>query len=459
MEYLTNLEIRKHFSCDILVIGGGVAGFSAAVCAARTGADVILAERDGCLGGTATVGLVGPFMSAFDPTGSRQVIAGFMDEFIRRMEAAGGAIHPTNCLGGDSYSAYRINGHIGVTPFDPECFKLTAEAMCKEAGVRLLYHVLFVSCEKDGDSRIRTAYFATKNGIYAIDAKQFIDCTGDADLAAACGAPTVFGDEEGRTQVSSIFFLIDGVDKGQLEAHLAQYPESTHQTQRYFEDAVKQAQLEGRFPCQRSRVSVFEGMNGIWRVNMAQYDGKVDFSDPEEVTKAETVCRKQIHPLIDFLKENVPGFANIRLLQSSQSLGIRESRRIVGEYTLTMEDMAAGRRFEDGICLVGSAVDFHGKNDQKGNYRGAYYVPGREAAQIPLRCLLPQSVDNLLAAGRCLSADQMAHSAVRVMPPCFAMGQAAGTAAALAVQKGISPKQLDCAVLREKLLADGVCLE
>ena len=458
MDYLANLEIKKQFSCDVLVIGGGVAGFSAAVCAARSGADVILAERDGCLGGTATVGLVGPFMSAFDPTGSRQVIAGFMDEFIRRMESVGGAIHPTKCLGGDGYSAYRTNGHIGVTPFDPECFKLTAEEMCEEAGVRLLYHVLFVSCEKDADAHIRTAYFATKNGIYAISAKMFVDCTGDADLTVAGGAPTVFGDEEGRTQVSSLFFMVDGVDKEKLEAHLAQYPESTHKTQRYFEDVVKQAQQAGKFPCQRSRVSAFEGMNGIWRINMAQYDGKADFSDPEDVTRAELACRKQIEPLMDFLKENVPGFEKIRLLQSSQSLGIRESRRIVGEYTLTMEDMAAGRKFEDGICLVGSAVDFHGKNNQKGEYQGAYYVSGGEPTQIPLRCLLPKGVDNLLAAGRCLSAEQMAHSAVRVMPPCFAMGQAAGTAAALAVQNGVSPKQLDPALLREKLLADGVCL-
>lgn len=458
MECVVNLEIKKRFSCDVLVIGGGIAGFSAAVCAARSGMNVILTERDGCLGGTATVGLVGPFMSSFDPTGSRQVIAGFMDEFICRMERSGGAVHPTKCLGGDGYSAYRTNGHIGVTPFDPECFKLTSETMCEEAGVRLLYHVLFVSCEKDDESHIRTAYFASKNGIYAIDAKLFIDCTGDADLVTACGAPTVIGDEAGHTQVSSLFFLVDGVDKQKLEAHLAQYPESTHKTQRYFEDVVKKAQLSGKFPCQRSRVSAFEGMNGIWRVNMTQYDGKIDFSAPEDVTKAEIACRQQIDPLMQFLKENVPGFANIRLLQSAQSLGIRESRRIIGEYTLTMEDVAAGRRFEDGICLVGNAVDFHGKNDRSGAYQGAYYVPGQEPTQIPLRCLIPKGMDNLLVAGRCLSADQMAHSAVRVMPPCFAMGQAAGTAAALAVQNGVSPKQLNLAQLREKLLADGVML-
>lgn len=452
MEGYRGFEIKKQLSCDVLVIGGGVAGFSAAVCAARSGANVVLAERDGCLGGTATVGLVGPFMSAYDPTGSRQVVVGFMDEFVRRMEAAGGAIHPRKCPGGNSYSSFRTSGYVGVTPFDSECFKVTAETMCKEAGVHLLYHMLFIACDKCSDRQISTAFFASKNGIYAIEAKMFIDCSGDADVAVAAGAPTVLGDENGKTQVSSLFFLIDGVENEKVEKYLEQYPESTHIAQRNFEDAVAKAKQAGTFPCQRSRVSIFESLNGIWRINMAQYDGKIDFSDPEDITKAEIDCRSQIQPLMEFLKKYVPGFEHIRLLQSSQSLGIRESRRIIGEYTLTIDDIVAGRRFEDGICLVGSFVDFHGKG-----YQNNYGV-SRDPVQIPLRCLLPKDVDNLLAAGRCLSADQMAHSAVRVMPPCFAMGQAAGTAAALAFQKGVTPKQLDAAALREKLQADNVCL-
>ena len=452
-----NFSVNKMYECDVLVVGGGVAGISAAVCAAREGANVILCERDGCLGGTATVGLVGPFMSSFDPEGKEQVLKGFMDEFIGRMVEKGGAIHPGDCPGGNSYSAYRIRGHIGVTPFDPECFKETAEEVCEESGVKVLYHMFFCGCDvKEGN--IRSAYFMTKNGIYEIRAKAYVDATGDADLAASAGAPLVYGDKDGKTQVASIFFLIDGVDRDKVTAFAAKHPEDTDRRGRYLEDIVEEHRKAGTFPCGRSRVSAFEAMNGMWRVNMTQYDEKANLLDPEDVTKAEMTCRKQIRPLMEFLKDHVPGFENIRLLQSANSLGIRESRRIEGEYTLTMDDMAAGRSFEDAICTVGSAVDFHSSSKDDGSYDGAYGLCGKKAAQIPYRCLIPKNVNNLLVAGRCLSADQMAHSAVRVMPPCFAMGQAAGTAAAMAAETKQSVRDVSIAALQKKLKTGGVVL-
>ena len=458
MKNMIQLPITKHYTCDVLVVGGGVAGISAACCAARGGASVILAERDGCLGGTASVGLVGPFMSAFDPLGKQQVIRGFLDEFVSRMVEKGGAIHPKDCHGGDSYSAYRTKGHIGVTPFDPECLKETAEELCGQYQVKLLYHMLLVSCESDG-GYIKKAYFATKNGIYEICAKEFIDCTGDADLAVQAGAETVYGDKTGNTQVSSLFFTIDGVDRDRVQAFVDQYPESTHQRQRYLEDVVEKAHVDGTFPSGRSRVSAFEGMNGIWRVNMTQYDEPANLVDPEDVTRAEVACRKQIQPLMKFLSENVPGFEHIRLLCTANALGIRESRRIVGEYTLTIDDMAGSTRFEDAICTVGSAVDFHGTAKADGSYNGAYYVTGNACAEIPFRSLLPKHTVNLAVAGRCLSADQLAHSAVRVMPPCIAMGQAAGTAAAMAVRNGQELREIDIKELRAQLVRDGVFFE
>ena len=452
------LEITREESCDVLVVGGGVAGISAAVTAAEAGADVILAERDGCLGGTASVGLVGPFMSSFDPLGKEQVIRGFMDRFIKRMAEKGGAIHPSDCHGGDSYSAYRIRGHIGVTPFDPECLKETAEEFCEEAGVRLRYHLLLISCETE-NGVIKRAFFATKSGITAIRAKCFIDCTGDADLAVLSGAPTVYGDENGKTQVSSLFFIIDGVDRDRLRAFVSQYPEDTHKRQRYLEDVVEKCIAEGTFPSGRSRVSVFESLHGFWRVNMTQYDGDESLIDPEGVTQAEIICRKQIRPTIEFLKKHVPGFENCRLVYSANSLGIRESRRIVGEYVLTIDDLKCGKQFDDRICLTGNAVDFHGIAKRDGSYNGAYYVTGSLCASIPYRSLLPKDTVNLAVAGRCLSADQAAHSAVRVMPPCFAMGQAAGEAAAMAAKSGISLREIDIRKLQENLVQGGALLD
>lgn len=449
------LKINQEYECDVLVIGGGVAGIAAAVCAARQGAKVILAERDGCLGGTASVGLVGPFMSAYDPEGNKQVVRGFLEEFISRMVEKGGAIHPSQCMGGDGYSAFRIRGHKGVTPFDPECLKVTAEEFCEEAGVKIMYHLLFASCDCE-NGKVNNAYFSTKNGIYQIHAKTYVDCTGDADLAFAAGVPTVYGDDNGRTQVSSLFFLIDNVDRDAIAEFEQKHPENTDMRGRYFEDVIEQLQKEGKFPCGRCRASAFESLNGVWRVNMTQFDEKAFLLDPEDVTRAEIECRRQIQPLIQFFKDYVPGFQNIRLLQSSQSLGIRESRRIVGDYTLTMDDMAAGRAFDDGICTVGSAVDFHGSSKRDGSYDGAYHPCSSESTQIPYRSLIPQNVENMLVAGRCLSADQMAHSAVRVMPPCFAMGQAAGTAAAMAAAENIPVRNVAIAALRARLIQNGV---
>jgi hypothetical protein len=269
----------------------------------------------------------------------------------------------------------------------------------------------------------------------------------------------VFGDENGSTQVSSVFFTVDGVDKELLHRnHVDKYPEETHKPQRYFEDVIRDAQIAGTFPCGRSRVSAFESVGGIWRINMTQYDTQIDFADPEGVTDAEIACRKQIHPLIDFLKKTVPGFANIRLLQSANALGVRESRRIRGEHMLSIEDLKNGTVFEDAICVVGSAVDFHGSQKSDGSYDGKYYVAGDDPMQVPYRCLQPKEIENLLVAGRCVSADQLTHSAIRVMPPCFAMGEAAGTAAAMAIKADMPVKQIDIGALQTLLRRNGVYL-
>ena len=450
MNNTIKLPINKVYNCDVLVIGAGVAGFSAAVSAARSGAKVILADKNGCIGGTATSGMVGPFMSAMNPTGEKQVIFGFMDEFIRRMEKEGGAIHPQKCKGGDSFSAYRTGGHIGVTPFDIECFKRIAEEICIENGITVMYHLLLISCDKE-NGKISRAYFATKNGVYAIEAKQFIDCTGDADLAVACGAPTIYGDEDGKTQVSSLFFLVDGIDKIKLDAHMKANPDSTHSAQRYFEKEIENGKKDGTFPCGRHRISTFESVNNIWRINMTQYDIQIDFSDPQQVTNAEIECRRQIPIIIAFLKKNVPGCENIRLLVSSEMLGVRESRRIVGQYTLTQDDVISGRSFEDTIALSGDSIDIHGTTK-------SIYVTSSLPTQIPFRCLVPVGVGNLLVAGRCVSAEQVALAAVRVMPPCFAMGEAAGIAASLAAQKDIFVGEIPYKELQELLVKNGAFL-
>lgn len=433
---------------DVLVIGGGCAGIAAAVSAARHGAKVLLTDANGSLGGMATNGLVGPFMTCYDPQGKRQVIRGLIEEMIQRMVRRGGAIHPSECPAGSSYSAYRVPGHHNCTPFTVEAFRICAEEMCCEAGVELLYHVLFQSCcmSEDG-SRIEGAVFATKAGLIRIDASTVIDCTGDGDVVLSSGAPCLYGDENGATQPASLFFLIDNIDQEKMEAALRDRWDN-----RFFETEIATETQEGRYHVPRTKVAIYQSSDGTWRVNMSRVALK-NGCDPFEITDATVRARAQQDEILGVLRKYVPGCENARLLESANMLGQRETRRIDGVYTLTGDDIRSGKSFEDTVFLAGSSIDMHGGNNVK-------YIPAQgDAYPIPYRILLPKKVQNLLVAGRCASMDREALAAIRVMPPVFAMGQAAGTAAAIALQSQVCPADVDTALLQKTLLQDDVVLE
>ena len=440
--------IAKNFNCDVLVLGGGCAGFSAAVCAARHGADVILADINGYLGGTATAGLVGPFMTSYDTEGNVQLIRGFFDEFVRRMEKEGGAIHPSKMGFGNSQTAYRTAGHRNCSAFDSETYKSVAEEICLENNVRLIYHLMFMKTEVE-DGNIKAAYFSSKGGIYRIKAKVFIDCSGDGDMAYSSGVPMIFGDENGEVQASSLFFTVRGINKEAMDAHMFS---AKNMEEKFYMNEIVSEREAGNFPLYRAKVALYESVNGEWRVNMSQIDN-LDSSVPEQVTCAEIEGRKQIKDIMNFLKNNVAGCENITLVQSANNIGVRESRRMVGEYTLTLEDVSESKKFEDSVFCCSNSIDIH----KKGRVD---YVErkSKEPYFIPYRSLLAKGIDNLLAAGRCISAERAVLGAIRVMPPCFAMGQAAGTAAAIAVSSKKSPKNIDIASLVSTLKADGVYL-
>ena len=445
-----SFEVTREFKCDVLVVGGGPSGFSAAVCSARHGAKTILAERNGYLGGMATGGLVGPFMTATTPKGEKQLIRGFFDEFVCAMEAKGGAIHPSKAKIG-SFSSYRDRGHYGMTTFDPETFKSVAESTCREAGVELLYHLLFIKAEVS-DGRISAAYFATKDGIWKIVAKNYIDCTGDGDVAHSAGVPTIYGDGKGDVQVSSLFFRIRGVDKAKMDAHDAACRARKDNASRFYVNEIKAARAAGEFPIWRQKVEVYEGLDGTWIVNMGQSED-VDGRDPKQVTDAEITGREQARIIIAFLRKYVKGCENCELAVSAAHLGVRESRRIVGEYTVTVDDVKNSVRFPDSVFCCASHIDIHRKGYVE-------YVTRKtdQPYYIPYRSLLPKGVGNLLVAGRCASTERPVMAAIRVMPPCFAMGQAAGTAAAMSVKSSLPPKELDSKTLVSALKADGVYL-
>lgn len=441
------VEIKKTDVCDVLVVGGGVAGFAAAIAATRQGAHVILAEENDYLGGTATAGLVGPFMTSFEPTGNVQIIRGIFAELVDRLVEVGGAIPPAQCRNGSSFAAYKLKGHNGVTPIDKEKVKLIMERMCREAGVTLKYRFLFVGAETEG-RRITACTFATGNGFYRVEAKSVIDCTGDATVCHMAGGETIFSDETGAVQPVSTFFLIDNVDKQVLDDLLLP---SDDEKLRAFMDEIADEREKRGFPCKGLKVRAYELPHGVWGINMCQIDSDLDVNDPEVMTEAAIVGREQAHAIFDFLVRRIPGMKDARLLQTSDRVGVRESRRIVGEYYLTHTDLLESKIPEDSVAVVASTVDVHTHDNSKRIEFSALGLYG-----IPYRCLVHRDFDNLWSAGKTVSADRLAHSAIRVMPPCMAMGQGAGVAAAMASAAGIAAKDIPTKELRANLLAQGV---
>ena len=442
------LQVDKSYKCDVLVCGGGVSGFAAAVSAARTGAKTILMESGGFLGGTATKGLVGPFMTCYDAEGKERIIKGLYSELEQTLLDLNGGIAPKQCRGGDSYSGYRTKGHIGVMPFDVESLKIALEQMCLKAGVTLLYHTTMLDCATN-EGNITEVYAANYNELVSIQAKMFIDTTGFLTLAHKAGAETVRGNEDGLMQTNTMFFTIAGVDKERLDAYMNEHEEMRA---RFFMDEIEQGQKDGTFPCGTQKLRIFENPNGTWTVNMAQIDETLNELDGVEVADGEVSQRLQIQRIVAFLKENIVGLENIVLIATGTDLGIRESRRLVGKTVFTLEDIQTCKKFDDRIAVCANSVDMHQKS--RVNYiahtGGNYY--------IPLSCLISKNVDNLLTAGKTLSADQYAFAAVRVMPPCIAMGEAAGVTAALAAREGITAGEVAHEKVQEILLANGAYL-
>ena len=442
------LNLQKEYECDVLVCGGGVSGFAAAVSAARCGAKTMLIESGGFLGGTATKGLVAPFMTCYDAEGKERIIKGLYSELEKRLVALNGAIAPEKCLGGDSYSGYRTKGHIGVMPFDTETIKIIFEQMCLEAGVELLYHTNLLGCGRE-EKNITKVYAADSNDIISISAKMFIDTTGTAALAYKAGAQIMRGNDDGILQTASMFFVISGVDKQILDEYMNKNEEMRA---RYFMDIIEQGKKDGTFPCGTRKIRIFENPNGTFTVNMAQIDEQINELDNREITKGEINQRLQIQKLIEFMRKNIPGLENVELFATASDLGIRESRRIVGKTIFCLEDIKQAKKFDDRIAVCANSIDMHQKD------RVSYTAHTGKNYYIPLSCLISNSVDNLLTAGKSLSADKYAFAAVRVMPPCIAMGEAAGITAALAAQKSVAAGDVPHEEVQKILIDNGAFL-
>jgi hypothetical protein len=409
------------YKCDVLVCGGGPGGLAAAVSAARLGADILLVERYGFLGGMATAGLVNPFMQY--ATTEEQIINGIFQEILDRLSKKH-AFGPYNS-------------------FDAEAFKLVADEMIQESGARLLLHT-YVSDVKVSGSLIEEVLVTGKSGPQSIAAQVYVDGTGDADLAFRSGAPCELGRKaDSLTQPMTLNFRMSAVDIDRM-------PGWDRITELYLK-----AREEGRVDCPRDNVLYF----GTTHPNEIHFNTTriicLNGTSSEDLTKAEIEARRQMWEIAAFLKSDVSGFENAYIQVSASQIGIRETRRIVGEYVMTAEDVLEARKFVDCIARGNYDVDIH---DPKGGGTVIQSLDPAESYDIPYRALVPLKIDNLLIAGRPISTTHEAHSSTRIMPIAIAVGEAAGAAAALCTKSNTLPRNIDISVLQKQLRLQGANL-
>lgn len=451
-------DVPVAFDTAVLVVGGGIAGVMAALASGRSGARTLLVERFGSLGGTGTAAMMNLFYVPY--AASR----GLVRELFDRLIARGGA----------------IPGEFVV--YDPELYKVTALDMLAEAGVEVLLHTLVSDVIKEGNT-LRGIVVENKSGRAAILSRVTIDASGDADVAARAGAPYIKGREsDGKMRPMTLIFRMGGVDVPRLVDYVKAHPEDfspdplqfmldlEHHMIRIFGffTLVEDAKARGELwqDCYYFRVESVLPERGVLTVNATRVYG-VDGTKAEDLSRAEIETRHQMLQLAAFARKCIPGFEHSFILDSASTIGVRETRRIRGEYLMTEDDILAGRRYDDVV-----AVD---ANQQNPRQQGGHPPDGKEGGpqdlearelvarmfvyEIPFRSLVPMEVEGLLVAGRCLSVDHHADVYTRNQGSAMATGVGAGVAAALAVQAGVPPRQVDVRAVQARLRGLGVDLD
>lgn len=413
---------------DLIVVGGGLTGVAAAVAAKREGVEkVLLIEKSGFLCGAPGTNYVNPFMpyQLKQEDGTRDWLSrGMFKEIMERLRAKNGIAH-------DFWSPV----------FNEEILKIVMDDLTDDYGVEVLFHAKLIDAQC-GDGKVTSVTVAGKSGLLKLEAKYFIDATGDADLSAFAGFPYHVGREDGLCQPMTLCFRIGNIDQEKFD----------QDERRRAQDLYKQYQAEGKITNPRENILIFRhAMPDVLHFNTTRVI-KHNPVDMWDLSKAEKIARKQMYEMYTFLKENIKGFEDSVLMSSAPAIGVRESRMIDGEYTLKVEDLTSFTKFEDGIAACNYDIDIHSPD---GSGTSHWYFPDGTYYTIPYRCLIPKDSKNLLTAGRCISSTHEAQASFRIMPVCATIGEAAGLAIGLAVKENQNVKDVNTDVLRAKLKENG----
>lgn len=456
---MTPTPREKTVSYDVAVIGGGPGGFPAAIAAARSGARTVLVERTAMLGGAAASGL--GILGFLDRSGNI-ALGGIAQELIDRLGALGG-----------SPGHFRCPVHNSITPVSPDLVKIVTVQMCQEAGVDILFNHELLDVTVDEAQTVCSVTAYGKLTKTHIDARVFIDATGDGDLAYLAGVPHTLGQDGTQTmQPSTLMFTVTGHDLPRLFDFLETHPDEMGVKEDYasgydvdflrrteghcfigLTDRIAESRVAGNFTIPRNQfIYITTASDRLLAVNTSRVT-RIDASDPIQLSKGLETGYDQVLEIVTFMRDGIPGFEDVEISQIAPALGIRETRHFHGKERLTIDALYSASTKQEAIAMSAYNIDIH-----SGTGDGIELELIEEPFGIPYGCLLPQDVDGLLLSGRTISMDSTVFASARVMGPCMAIAEAAGTAAAMAVDANTTPRQIDTAHLRDQLTERGAIL-